>query len=241
MLGLFVSCVTQIPKTTLTALMTLWVLLVLVIPNFSPFLAAKLRPVQSLYDVQKQSMALKNALGQLAREKTDTFIQAHGGDWEALGEDKKEEARQIWKEVYRRELMNLTTKEIAKLKLEFINGMESQVRVSHYISFVSPSAALTYLASDIARTGLESGRHFRRAVFRFRNQYLKRIDQYIEKTQDYSRLRNLRKEDDTPPFEYRELSLSQAISAHLPRIMVLVLYLVLFFFGAQIAFIRTQL
>ena len=63
MLGLFVSCVTKEPKITLTALLTLWVLLVLLIPNFSPFLAAKLRPVPSAHEIEAQIVAIKENRG----------------------------------------------------------------------------------------------------------------------------------------------------------------------------------
>ena len=240
MLGLFISCITATPKTTLTALMMLWVILVLVIPNFSPFLAAKLRPAQSLYDAQKQSSGLINALRQSAQTKREAFMQQHGGEWDALSEEKKQEARRLWRKEYRRPLMNLTAGEIAKLKRGFINDMQAQVKVSHYISFISPSAALTYLAGDIARTGLETERHFRRAVFRYRGEYMAHVDRYIERTGDYGRLRTV-DPDDSPPFDYHELSVAQVIAAHLPRVMVLILYTVLCFFGAQVAFIRAQL
>jgi hypothetical protein len=75
-----------------------------------------------------------------------------------------------------------------------------------------------------------SERHFRRAVFRYRRQYAEYVEGQIEKTGDYNKLWRIDK-NVVPPFGYRELSFSQAISAHLPHFMALVLYSVLFFSG----------
>lgn len=211
MLGVFVSCVTEQPKTTLTALMTIWVFLVLVIPSFSPFLATKLRPVPSVYDVRTQIAALKEDFNQPSSNER------------------------------RRALIDLSRGEILNIRMAFINDMRTQVRMSQYISLVSPSAALTYIASDIAHTGIESEWNFRRAVFRFRRQYLTQVDAYIEKTGDHEVFWDTNTEYVPPPFEYVELGLIEVIQAHLPRFIVLIFYPILFFLGAQIAFIRSAI
>ena len=136
--------------------------------------------------------------------------------------------------------MNLSIGEIWKIRIAFINDMRTQVNMSQYISLVSPSAALTYLASDIANTGIESEWGFRRAAFLFRRQFLTRVDQYIEKTGDLDKVGHLGS-DLAPPFEHAEPGLVQVINAHLSRFVVLMFYPILFFLGAQIAFIRSAL
>lgn len=211
MLGVFVSCITKQPKTTLTALMTTWVFLVLVIPSFSPFLAIKFRPVSSIYDVRTQIAALK------------------------------EDFRQPSSNEQRRALIDLSRREILNMRLAFINDMRAQVRMSQYISLVSPSAALTYIASDIAHTGIESEWNFRRAVFRFRRQFLTQVDAYIERTGDHEVFWDSSTEYVPPPFEFVEPNLIQVIHAHLPRFIVLIFYPILLLLGAQIAFIRSAI
>ena len=242
MLGLFVSCITKQPKTTLTALMTIWVFLVLVIPSFSPFLAIKFRPVSSLYDVRTRIAALKEDVSQPFYKEWDDLYQ--GIRWEELSQSEREAlreaSRRIW---YRRErvIMNLCSGEIMQIRLAFINDMRTQVRMSQYISLVSPSVALTYVASDIAHTGIESEWNFRRAVLLFRGQFLTEIDAQMERTEDYEELWENKSDEYAPPFEYAEPDLIQVIHAHLPRFIVLMFYPILFFLGAQIAFIRSAL
>jgi hypothetical protein len=236
MLGLFVSCVTKEPKTTLTALMALWVLLVLVIPSFSPLLAVRLRPAPSLYQVVSQIATLKEDIFFQTKKKVSDITQ--GKNWDALSQLERETAGQIWNEYYRKQT-NLSAKEIAEIRLDFLNEVEAQAKLSQYLSLISPSAAFKYLATDIAQTGIFSEWDFRRAAIRYHSQYVKHLDDYIEKTGDYSKIWRIDK-NVAPPFEYRAFNLSQVILAHLPRFTVLALYTTVFFLSAQIAFIRSQ-
>ena len=82
----FGSCLTKHPKTTLTTLMALWVFIVLVIPNFSPFLAAYLRPIPTVYEVHENMRRLTGDLRQQSQEEVAEFIQEHGGDPAALSD-----------------------------------------------------------------------------------------------------------------------------------------------------------
>ena len=84
MLGLFVSCVTKEPKTSLTALLMIWILLVLVIPNFAPLLATKLRPVRSVHEIEAQIAALRQNVREAYKEEIQHFKQKHGLDSENL-------------------------------------------------------------------------------------------------------------------------------------------------------------
>ena len=241
MLGLFVSCVTNTPKITLTALLTLWTILVLVIPNFSPFLASKLRPIRSLHEVEAEIAAMRRDYREPTRQKVNDFTQQHGGNWETLTEAEKETIGKMWDEYGRQTMKLRTTGEAAKLRIAFLNEVEAQAKMGETLSLISPAAAFIFLASDIAQTGLESERDYRRAVFRYRRQYGEYQDQQIAETGDYGSAFHAANADTAPPFVYRGISLSQAVGAHTPQFLVLVLYSVLFFFAAQIAFIRAPL
>ena len=239
MLGLFASCVTRNPKTTLTALMMLWVIMVLVVPNFAPFLASKLRPVRSVYEVQAQANGLLEALSQQFREQANGFVQEHGGDWEALSSEEMEIVEQIANE-YRRSVMNMQVREGAEVRYSFIREVETQTRLSQILSFIFPSDTFVFLATDVAHTGIESEQNFLRAVLRYRRQYAEHVNQYIDETGDYEIFRRIPKAD-PPDFVYQEIPALEVIAGRLPHFMVLVLYPLLFFLGAQIAFIRARL
>ena len=96
------------------------------------------------------------------------------------------------------------------------------------------------MTTDIAHTGIESERDFRKAVIRYRGQYADYLDDLISNTGGYRGLYSIDR-DDVPAFEYREITASQALATHLPYFTVLLLYSMLFFLCAQIAFLRSQL
>lgn len=69
--------------------MALWVFVVLVIPNFSPFLAAYLRPIPTVYEVHENMRRLSGDIRQQSREEIEAFIQERGGELTALSDAEK--------------------------------------------------------------------------------------------------------------------------------------------------------
>lgn len=156
MLGLFVSCVTREPKTTLTALMTIWVLLVLVVPNFSPLVAARLHPIPAFHRVQEQVDLLTQERSEPVRREQDRFVRTRGGNYDALSEEEKIQFHAIWFDHCRR----LYAGEVMNIWETFFNDMDAQAKLAQRLSLISPSAILTYVASDLSHTGIESEMHF---------------------------------------------------------------------------------
>ena len=238
-LGLFGSCLTKHPKTTLTVLMVLWVVTVLVIPNFSPFLAAYLRPIPTVYEVHENMRRLSGDIRQQSREAVAEFIQEHGGDPEALSDTEKQTIGEIRAKSERKQ-MNLSVGKAAEIRQDFINAVEAQADMNLAISLISPSAAFVYLATDIANTGILSEWDFRRAVMRYRHQYAEHVNSYIEETGDYEILQRILKAD-PPDFVPPKFFLSDVISTHFDLLVVLLLYSVVFFFAGQVVFIQRPL
>ena len=238
-LGLFGSCLTRHPKTTLTALMVSWVAVVLVIPNFSPFLAAYLRPTPTVYEVHENMRRLSGDLRQQSREEIEEFVQEHGGDIATLSDVEKQSVDKIRAKAERKQ-MNLSVGKAAEIRQDFINKVETQADMNLSISLISPSAAFVFLATDIANTGVLSEWNFRRSVIRYRQQYAEHVNQYIEETGDYEILQRVLKAD-PPDFVPPKFYLSDIISMHFDLLIVLVLYNVVFFFGGQVIFIRRPL
>ena len=238
-LGLFGSCLTRHPKTTLTVLMVLWVVIVLVIPNFSPFLAAYLRPIPTVYEVHENIRRLSGDIWQQSQAEIDKFIQEHGGDPEALSDTEKRTIDEIRKKA-EREQMNLSVGKAAEIRQNFINAVEVQADMNLSISLISPSAAFVYLATDIANTGILSEWDFRRAVIRYRHQYAEHVNSYIEETGDYEILQRILKAD-PPDFVPPKFFLSDVISTRSDLLIVLLFYSVVFFLAGQVVFIRVPL
>ena len=53
-LGLLVSSRAREPKTSLLTLLAIWTFLALIIPNFSPYLAAEIRPTRTPYEIEAE-------------------------------------------------------------------------------------------------------------------------------------------------------------------------------------------
>ena len=238
-LGLFGSCLTRHPKTALTTLMVLWVVVVLVVPNFSPFLAAYLRPTPTVYEVHENMRRLSGDIRQQNREKIEAFIQEHGGDLSALSDAEKRTIDEMRAKAERKQ-MNLSVGKVAEIRQDFINQVEAQADMNLSISLISPSAAFVFLATDIANTGILSEWNFRRSVIRYRHQYAEHVNRYIEETGDYEILQRILKAD-PPDFVPPKFFISDVISMHFNLLVVLVLYNVLFFFAGQVIFIRKPL
>ena len=238
-LGLFGSCLTKHPKTTLTVLMVLWVVMVLVIPNFSPFLTSYLRPIPIVYEVRENMRRLAGDIWQQNQEEIKEFIQEHGGDSAALSDVEKRIINELRAKSEQKQ-MNLSVGKAAAIRQGFINKVEAQADLNLSISVISPSAAFVYLATDVANTGILSEWNFRRAVIRYRHQYAEHVNRYIEETGDYEILQRILKSD-PPDFVPPKFFLSDVISMHFNLLVVLLLYNVVFFFAGQVVFIRRPL
>jgi len=236
MLGVFVSCVTREPKTTLTALMAIWVLLVLVVPNFSPLVAAGLHPIPAFHQVQGQIDSLSQEHAEPVHREQHKFLDAHGGDYEALSEEDKMEYQAIWRDHCR----TFYAEELTKIWEAFFNKMDAQAKLAQHLSLISPSAILTYLASDLSHTGIESEHAFRFATIRFRRRYAANVGEHIQRTGDKTKLWVIDNKL-VPAFVVPRPTVSEVISTHLPQFIALVLYIFLFFCGAQITFIRSSI
>ena len=219
--------------------MVLWVVMVLVIPNFSPFLAAYLRPTPTVYEVHENMRRLSGDIRQQSREEVAKFIQEHGGDPEALSDAEKQTIGKIRAKSARKQ-MNLSVGKAAEIRQDFINAVEAQADMNLAISLISPSAAFVYLATDVANTGILSEWDFRRAVIRYRHQYAEHVNSYIEETGDYEILQRILKAD-PPDFVPPKFFLSDVISTHFDLLVVLLLYSVVFFFAGQVIFIQRPL
>jgi hypothetical protein len=236
MLGLFVSCVTREPRTTLTALMTTWVLLVLVVPNFSPLVASKLRPIPAFHQVQEQVDMVSKQRAEPARRELGEFVRTRAGSYDALSEEEKIQVRGMWIE----HCMMLQAGELAGIWESFFNEMDAQAKLAQSLSLISPSAIFTYLASDLSHTGIASEHAFRFATLRFRRQYAASMRQYIQRTGDWLKLWRVDSKIG-PAFALPRPTVSQVISTHRSQFIALVLYSFFCFCGAQIVFIRSSI
>jgi ABC-type transport system involved in multi-copper enzyme maturation permease subunit len=113
-----------------------------------------------------------------------------------------------------------------QLTEDYRNRFNNLVKVSQNITRISPAAAFTFLATDITGTGMSEERRLKRAVV-----------EYMDFIEDWDWGDN---ETNKPPaFIYQRGSIKEVLGpGALSNCLILILFNILFFTGAHVAFLR---
>ena len=139
-LGLLISCLTHQPSSSLVVSLSVWTLLVFLIPNLGNVLA---RELVELPTVQQLELA-----------RTYSYRRER---FESRGVDRSEWFR----------LRARARKESDQLAEDYRNRFNRLVAVSQNITRISPAAAFTFLASDIMGTGVAEERRLKSAILQY--------------------------------------------------------------------------
>jgi len=127
---------------------------------------------------------------------------------------------QSWPE--RKECIKRADSERETLTEDYRNRFNRLVKVSQNITRISPAAAFTFLATDITGTGMAEERRLKRAVL-----------QYKDILWDWD------EKGDSPVFSYQRSSIREALGlGGLSNCLILILFNILFFAGAYVAFLK---
>ncbi len=127
---------------------------------------------------------------------------------------------QDWPE--RKKAIERANSEREMLAEDYRNRFNRLVTVSKNISRISPAAAFTFLATDITGTGMLEERRLKRAFLQYRDT-----------------LWNWNEKGERPAFSYQRCSAQEALGlGGLSNGLILVLFNILFFTGAYVAFLR---
>jgi len=127
---------------------------------------------------------------------------------------------QDWPE--RKKAIERANSEREMLAEDYRNRFNRLVTVSKNITRISPAAAFTFLATDITGTGMLEERRLKRAFLQYRDT-----------------LWNWNEKGERPAFSYQRCSVQEALGpGGLSNGLILVLFNILFFTGAYVAFLR---
>ena len=240
-LGLFVSSRTSMASTSITVLLLIWVLMVLVVPNLSPYIASQLSPTRPMQVVEKE----KALIEQEVIEK----VQSEFEEWR---EAKEKEGPIDWtsEEVqdYIRELREGVAVRIAeeqsKLVDDFEQGMLRQVNLAANVSRVSPMAPFVYAATRISAVGAEEREHFLKTLARYHQNWISYAE---DKGQEFAAIQRARQEgeevedfnmEDYPKFHYEWPPLKDQVQGALTDVLVLAGWTIVLFMLAFVSFLR---
>lgn len=259
-LGVFISARHHSSSASIMTSLLVWVLLVLVVPNLSPYAASFLAPTPSRIQVEREAARLgdteRDELGRkLQAERMRELVAKYPILAERLSEaDKKRIMEQdpaareafeaerkavqgAWDEANR-----IQSERMAAVRRQADLKEEAQTRLARQISMVSPLAVFTYAATDLTSTGLRNQAHFDR----LRGVWGRAFGDYMRK-----KIAALQAKDpatdwwntpvdmsDRPRFEYREEALGGRAHAALPGLGLLLGYGLIFFALAYVSFLR---
>ena len=122
----------------------------------------------------------------------------------------------------RKKCIERANSERKTLAEDYRNRFNRLVTVSRNITRISPAAAFTFLATDITGTGMADERRLKRAVL-----------QYKDILWDWD------EKGDRPDFGYQRSSVKEVLDqGGLSNCLILILFNILFFAGAHVAFLR---
>ncbi len=209
-LGLLLSCLTHHSSTSLILSLSAWTILVFLIPNLGNLLARQVVQIPT-------APQLKLRHGQLLVRGRFELNQIPKTEPDFA---QREEALAV-----------RYMAESRKLDEDYRNRVSRLVKASQNLTRLSPAPAFTLLATDIMGTGVAEERKLKTAAqsyidLTFRQLYAARTSANPEEQSD-------------PPFHYQRSSIKEVLGqGGLSNGLILLLFNLLFFTGAYVAFLR---
>ncbi len=247
-LGLFVSCRCRRSATAIMVLLFIWVGMVLMVPNVSPYISNMVTRVTP-YDVveneirQEINDEVRGFMGEMndIQREFGTRFRQGGVTAEQAREQFAERMEKLWDSL--QEATNLVGE---RKWLEYERQLNRQVGVAKMMSRVSPVSSYVYIVTDMAETGVRKQLHFANAL----REYQKLFRRYLhEKTKNSLRGRmhyffGERESEydisDMPQFEYVGESVSARVAGSLLDFTMLAVAAVFFFMAAFLSFLRVD-
>ncbi len=259
-LGILISSRHQSSSASIMTSLFVWVLLVLVIPNLSPFAASFISLSPSRIKIGREVFRLTEVeRDELARAQIAEKIRELTKKFPVLAENIPEAAakERVAKDPAFREAYETRVKEIQSI-LDEVNRIqnekarflwdevdrkeEAQTRLAAIISMISPVSDFTYLATDLSSTGMRNEMYFHQIA-----------EDWVRLFDDYTRIKIslLQKQDptkdwwntpvdmsDRPKFIYKEAPFDWRFKQTFPDFAVLLVFNLIFFSAGYVSFIK---
>lgn len=247
-LGMLVSSLTQRSTTAIVLLLLIWVFMTLAFPRISTMIAEVIRPVKSgmVLTLEKQAL-LKSMDLEERTEYTDLWERVSTGNedlethadssrWNASTRNFMEERVSILQKYADRRKSS-----IAQLETEHDNEKRRQSAIAMNISRLSPVSCYTYAMSAIAGTGLMEEPLINDGARRFDQDLQERVYSQVfivKRVHSTSSSSNFQGDNPPPQLQISKPSIGDVLGAMWLDLLLLVLFNILLFSGAHVAFLR---
>jgi len=263
LVGILVSSAHRSSASSIMTSLFIWTLLVLVVPNLSPYVASFLAPAPSRIKIARETARLMDVDRDDLGRKLQTEYQAqvfkdHPVLAERLSEAEVKERVAEDPEYRKAYEANRAARERAWAEANRVQGVkagelaedlrrkeEAQTGLARAISMVSPLADFAYLATDLSSTGTRNQAHFGRLAELwgqafYRDYRTRKVEELRAKDPTADAWNTPIDMTDAPRFRYAEEGLGGRVQAALPPLAILLGYGVVLFAGAYVSFIRTD-
>lgn len=261
LIGVLLSSIHRSSSSSIMTSLFVWVLLVLVVPNLSPYVASFVKPAPSRIKIARETERIQDVeRDELGRKMAAEKRRELTGRYPVLAENLSaaETKLRVAQDPAYRQAYQAAAAEIDKVWAEAnrIQGEkagaiardlrrreEAQTELSVRISMLSPLAGLTYLATDLSSTGVRNLTHFSAlsAIWEraFNEDYRpKKIEALRSKDPSADVWNTAVDMSDAPRFRYTEEGLNGRVRSVLPAFAVLIAAGLVLFAAAYVAFIR---
>ncbi len=257
-IGVFFSTRSQTSGEALLKSLFAWVVLVLVIPNAAPFLAAQFYPIPSatklaqdrymIEDRERDAIVWQRRNALINEKFTDLkgIIDLPQGDLQdkLKSDPSLDERYRLYAKGFD-EIIEVTNREQAgkfkKLEEVFLQRSRVQEKLAGYLTSASPLSNLVFIATDLTETGLAADDYWDRVSGEYSHELMAYADMQFKKAvekdptftfDDYLDLRA------RPRFQYRPAGLMERAAPDLVQWGVLAMFNLIFFVAAFVSFLR---
>jgi ABC-type transport system involved in multi-copper enzyme maturation permease subunit len=243
-IGLFFSVCMSNPSTSILSLLAVWVLLALIVPNAGPYVAEIVEPVPDVGQIQRLIAERSKALNDVFFAEMRSM--RRGRNWRSMSREDRAAVRQKGVEG-REELQRNINRATEQIVRDFERQLHNQVEVARNITRISPVATYVYANTDIGVTGVRHEQQLVNSLRAYQRQFARYVDEKLEESggggtfwggnnddRDYTI-------DDMPVFDYKPEELGMRLEVRSTDVLLLVVFAVLFFMMAFVAFLRTDI
>jgi ABC-type transport system involved in multi-copper enzyme maturation permease subunit len=263
LIGIMVSAFSRSSSASILSALFIWVLLVLVIPNASPYVAAQISPIPPIQKIFREMIRLdgieRDELGRkLSKEVNERYKRTYGPSFGKISGRQEDTRRFIESNPELKKLYQSYRKDIdtawseanriqgekrRKLDRDLGDKIIRQVMVAGIVSLVSPYVDFIQAATTLTGTGIASQFRFKDA----RGQYESEFSSYQDKKTE-----QMKKKDptfnsnsfidvsDRPKFSYNEMPFNNRLAIILLflSIGILTVFNIIFFAAALAKYLR---
>jgi ABC-type transport system involved in multi-copper enzyme maturation permease subunit len=239
-LSIFVSSMTVHSSSSFLLLLVVWIFAVLIIPRTAVLVSGRAVDVPSVDQINYEKSTYMSQLWDEDMKKMDELRQQMRG---LPQEERRTRFRALMTELAegRTEKMDVFAQ---RLNEDRRNRVRVRQQVALGFSRMSPASVFSLASTELAGTSLELKERYLEAARAYREGYLRFLK---EKTGSSANMWWMRRTEDdaeeidpleVPAFELQEPSTSTHVGGALPDLAILLLFNVVFFVGAFVAFLR---